>query len=291
MGLLDGFTAVDIAGEEKKKLRARLKNDPGIYIDLNHEVYWLLVRKYPESDIEIEALEIVLAQLDVDEGSSVETVDDVEADRRVFENNTDKLQSRDYNFSSSYVDQTTSSFSKNITSATSSTSSVNLSLSVPIGAVVGGSIGGGASYSITRSLTTAITTGSTTSGTETKALSVSEKLEVPPRSYLVVTVSLSQKFSISKVSGFVQFDGVAKVKKSYNDLKLGRQSMQYLLRDDAGRKISVDGQIRTTYVSETKVNYAEGPLDDTSASINEFLMALPETFVSRNTKQIPKSGE
>lgn len=291
MGLFDGFTAADIAGEEKKKLRSRLKNDPGVYIDLNHEVYWLLVRKYPESDIEIESLEIVLAQLDVDEGSSVETVDDVEADRRVFENNTDKPQSRDYSFSSSYVDQTTSSFSKNITSATSSTSSVNLSLSVPIGAVVGSSIGGGASYSITRSLTAAITTGSTTSGTKTEVLSVSEKLEVPPRSYLVVTVSLSQRFSISKVSGFVEFDGVAKVKKCYNDLKLGRQAMQYLFKDDSGRKILVDGQIRTTYVSETKVNYAEGPLEAASASMNEFLMALPETFVSRYARPIHNNSD
>lgn len=290
MGWLDGFTAADIEGEEKKKLRSRLKDDPGIYIDLKHEVYWLLVRKYPESDMQIEALEVVFAQLDVDEGSSAETIDQVEADRRVFENNTDKPQSRDYIFQSSYVDQTTSSFSKNITSATSSTSSVNLSLSVPIGAVVGSSIGGGASYSITRSLTTAITTGNTTSGTKTEALSVTEKLQVPPQSYLVVTVSLSQKFSISKVSGFVQFDGIVNIKKSYNDLKSGRQAMQYVIRDDNGRKILVDGQIKTTYVSEVKVKYVEGLLSDSGANLGELLMALPEELVSRYTKELPEGG-
>ncbi|KGB82775.1 hypothetical protein JT55_05880 [Rhodovulum sp. NI22] len=66
--------------------------------------------------------------------------------------------------------------------------------------------------------------------------------------------------------------------------------MQYVIRDDNGRKILVDGQIKTTYVSETKVNYAEGPLNKDGARVNEILMALPETFISRYAKELPKGG-
>lgn len=238
----------------KAKLRNRVNDDPGVYPDAETELRWRLVRKYPESAIEIAKLRFGSGTITIDEDDVSHVTTDIVEKLRNFRNDTSIERSQAFNTNTTVTETTVVNFSEVVTSQSTQTVVLNASVNIK------GVFSAGASATNQNTLTTQLTKGmSTTNATQT-VRTVSETLRLLPKTILSVRIRRVQQTSIYPFDGTIMFTGTVEVKCGFNNLKEGIQAIEYVLPKEKDRSFAIRGQIVSKLSSRVDVEYIETPI-------------------------------
>lgn len=239
----------------KAILRQRLANDPGIYPNLETEIYWKLVRLYPESEIEVKSLQFESGKLTIDQNKIRKIPRDIVENTTTWKNASSQTQSQSFSETITINESTSVNFSKNVVTTNSQVGTLQASVAIK-GVTAGGSI------TTTDSISTTVTNSKSTKQFKQSSKTVSEAIEVKPNTILILRVRKTQYTGIYPFEGELVFSGNVKIRASYDGLAVGNQALEYVLRDISDRTFSVQGEIRTDLCSDVQVEYVETPIAD-----------------------------
>lgn len=252
----------------KQNLRSRLQNDPGVYKDLKTEIGWRLIHLYPLSDIEIVGLDEINGTIDVDRDSVTKIETSIEDDRQYFENETSVDRTRNYTFVNNYSEQTVI----NVTTSkfTSKSKTVTLSAGFSIkGVNASGSVQKLDSFSLTES------NSNTKTYTASRSETISESVKIPKNTILIMSVTRTEYDEIYPFSGLMTFDGLVRIRRSFDGLIAGDHPLKYVIPNEQNRTFPIEGRIVSKLSSSSQIRWVEKKFTSQDKRELEALVASP----------------